>query len=102
MGPEAYGGIKAKLESIEKILGINAEHKSFPYSRVKEYITKQIPKIGEKVHFLEKTLGLNEEEAKKDFAYPQVKLVTKKIPKIGEKLDFLETVLGLTHLRPSG
>ena len=61
LGPEAYDGVKAKLESIEKILGINEEHKDFPYSRVKVYITKQIPEIGEKVEFLEKTLGLGEE-----------------------------------------
>ena len=40
---------------IEKILGINAEHKDFPYSRVKEYIAKQIPKIGESRVFRKNT-----------------------------------------------
>ena len=103
LGPETYDGVKAKLESIEKILGLNDESKDFPYLRVKE-VVKQMPNIGEKINFLEKTLRLSEKEGEaggkneKNFSYLRIKdCVTEKIPKIGEKIDFLETTLGLSE-----
>ena len=55
LGPETYDGVKAKLESIEKILGLNAESKDFPYLRVKE-VVKQIPDIGGKNRFFRKNV----------------------------------------------
>ena len=64
-------------------------------------VTKQIPKIGEKLDFLETVLGLSEEDKKKDgffHTYPKMKSYLERyLPQFGERLDYVEEILNIKN-----
>ena len=100
LGPESYSTVKAKLESIEKTLGLNSNNdknsKDLPCTKIKDLVKNQIPAIGEKLDFLDHFVGFTSEKGKtltldeKKKKYPE-----KWIPRLGQRLDILENYLGL-------